>query len=494
MRRFFIALTLAAFASVAIAAPGDLADAAKLGNWAQVRSLLAAKGDVRFVQADGMTALHWAVQADQKDIVTALLAAGAPANAANRYGITPLWLAATNGSAAVTGLLLKAGADPTTALPHGETALMTAARTGEPETVRLLLDAGADPNVRETSQGETALMWAAAENHAEAIRALITGGTKRDSNQRGAKLKGADPNLHAKGLDLAPMKWMQVGMVDTMLPRGGFTALMYAARQDAKDAVRALADSGADLNAQDPDGATAMHLAIINQHYDLAGMLVEKGANANVADNSGMTSIYALVDMNTFRSDIGRPTRPLLDKMNALDVLRLALRHGGDPDARLHKPILGRHHGFGDNTLSEGATALMRAAKGNDMDALLVLLDDGANTSLGMANGSNPLLIMAGTRVGSGPGAADKLVSAIRLLVKHGADLNSKQKGDTALLLAAKQGSNAVVKLLAELGADLDVKDSSGKTALEAVSQPGRSAHEDTAALLKQISVEPAQK
>ncbi len=134
MRRASVLLAagLAGFA----AAPGDLADAAKRGNWAQVRTLLSG-GNPKFTQADGMTALHWAVQANQEDIVGLLLKAGADPNAANRYGITPLWLAATNGSAAVTRLLLRAGANVSAKLPHGETALTAAARTGEPQTIQI---------------------------------------------------------------------------------------------------------------------------------------------------------------------------------------------------------------------------------------------------------------------------------------------------------------------------------------------------------------------
>ena len=49
-------------------------------------------------EADGTTALHWAVRADDLELVRLLLRAGANARAANRYGVTPLQLAATNGS------------------------------------------------------------------------------------------------------------------------------------------------------------------------------------------------------------------------------------------------------------------------------------------------------------------------------------------------------------------------------------------------------------
>src|SRR4029079_10367818 len=53
----------------------------------------------------------------------------------------------------------------------------------------------------------------------------------------------------------------------TVLPKGGWTALMYAARQGAREAARALADAKADLNLTDPDGASALIFAIINGHY-----------------------------------------------------------------------------------------------------------------------------------------------------------------------------------------------------------------------------------
>jgi len=475
MRCAASALFVAAFSWPLVGmSPGDLADAAQQSDWGRVRTLAAARTLVRYAQPDGMTALHWAVRANQEDVVALLVKAGADPNAANRYGITPLWLAATNGSAKVVRLLLQAGANAAAGLPHGETALMAAARAGEPESIRLLLAAGANPNASENSQGETALIWAAAENHAEAIRLLITA--------------GADPNLHSKTLELPRMDWAQVGMVSTVLPRGGFTALMYAARQDAQDAARTLAENGAKLDEQDPDGATALQLAIINQHYNMAALLLEKGANPNVADNTGMAALYAAVDMDDFRADIGRPVRLIPDRLRALDVVRLALAHRADPNARLRKPILDRHHGFGDRALGEGATPLMRAVRTNDVEAMNVLLDAGADPRLTMANGSNVITLLAGIRPGEGAGSEQQIIASLRLLVQRGANPNAvAARGETALHIAARLGSNAVVRALAGLGADLNAKDSAGKTALDAVSDPGRNHHEDTAAILREL-------
>ena len=97
---------------------------------ARRRALLKQRVDVNAPQADGMTALHWAVYHDDAEMAEQLLRAGASVKAATRYGVTPLSLACTNGGDVLVELLLKAGADPNLALPGGETPLMTAARTG----------------------------------------------------------------------------------------------------------------------------------------------------------------------------------------------------------------------------------------------------------------------------------------------------------------------------------------------------------------------------
>jgi ankyrin repeat protein len=103
----------------------------KRGDHEAARTLLRDKSTVNKAEADGTTALHWAVQANDAALVTTLLRAGANVRLANRYGLTPLTLAATNGSAVVADALLKAGADPNTTTEAGEPVLMT----GPAETV-----------------------------------------------------------------------------------------------------------------------------------------------------------------------------------------------------------------------------------------------------------------------------------------------------------------------------------------------------------------------
>jgi len=381
----------------------ELAEAAERGDRARVEAMLeSADGRERIDEPAGygMTALHYAVQANDLDLAKALLEAGADPNRGNTYEITPLWLAATNSSAAMTELLLAHGADAEFAMSHGETALMAAARAGDVESIGLLLSAGADPNAREQTHGETALIWAAGENHGDAIHGLVAG--------------GADPDQQGRVLDLASMEWVQIGMVSTVLPAGGWSPLMYAARENAADAALALIEAGADLDLRDADGTTALGFAIMNEHYDLAAALLEAGADPDVADRTGMTALYGAVDMVFFRSDIGRPRQPRFDSLAAEDIVRLALESGADPNARLSSPIIGRHHGFGDFALGEGATALMRAAKGGDLAIMRLLLESGADPSIEMANGSTVFDLVSGGRR-SAPNE-----EALALLAEHG--------------------------------------------------------------------------
>ncbi len=122
------------------------------------------------------------------------------------------------------------------------------------------------------------------------------------------------------------------------------------------------------LNLVDPDGTTALTLAILNGHFDAAVALLEKGANPNIPDKNGMTALYAAVDMNTIQTVWGRPM-PLLEDADRS-------RRNGAGRCLAHRPIptcsssarssADTRGNTGDASLSEGTTALARAAKSGD--------------------------------------------------------------------------------------------------------------------------------
>jgi ankyrin repeat protein len=434
------------------------------------------------------------VLAGERVAVQRVIASGADVNAANRYGVTPLLLAAQRGRDDLIELLLKAGASVKTAeakLPEGQTLLMHAARTGQVASVKALLAAGSNPNARETRTGTTAAIWAATGSHANAIRVLAEAGADLNVLSKVTSYPHTQNGVLLSGLEEG---YSYVGQ--TVLPRGGWSAAMFAAREGAVEAVRALAESGANLNLTDPEGTTALIVAVINGHYDVVSALIDKGADPNVADIKGMTPLYAAVDMHTIGDTFGRPypAKPVID--GSLDAARVLIKGGANVNAPLKAPILKRVYDAGDNRLGEGATPFMRAARKCDVEMMRILLDAKADVTLTQKSGNTPLMLCAGAVSGGNSEdtpervSEDEALAAIRLALDAGVDVNAQNAtGDTVLHTAATSGGGqpAIIRLLVEHGARMDVKNKADRTPLDAATR-ARQPNEKVVALLKELA------
>lgn len=477
--------------------------AAQQGDSAAALAALAEGANPNERASDGTTALHWAVYYDNVDVVERLLQAGAAVDAVNDYGSSPLTEAAVAGNAAVIRLLLEAGADPNLPGADGQTPLMIVARTHRVDAAQLLLDAGADPNARETWRDQTAVIWAAAQSQPEMIKLLLE--------------HGADPNARSR-----TNRWeRQVSAERRRMyrPFGGMTALMYAAREGCVECARALVEGGADPDLGGPRNETPLIVAINNFRFDVAAYLIEAGADVNKWDWWGRSPLYSAVDMNTIPQG-GRPDLRSTDETTSLALIERLLAAGANPDLQLKQLPPYRHRGDDrgcDALLTTGATALLRAAKTFDVDALRLLIAHGANLELPTDTGVTPLMAAAGYGSlecdirGYGPGiphyqtddVEEKSIEAIKVMLEAGANVNAqttgggrgKGPGQTALFGAAFWGWNDVVAFLVQQGAVIDAVDSEGRTALDAAL--GRAgghdrgsailAFEDTAQLLREL-------
>jgi ankyrin len=467
-------------------------DAVKSGDKAAVIALIERRADVNAPEADGTTALHWAVHQNDLDLAERLIRAGAKVNVKNDYGATPMSEAAVTGSADMIEKLLKAGADVESPNMDGQTTLMVVARTSRVDAAQALLRRGAKVDAVEQWRGQTALMWAAAESQPAMVKLLVEA--------------GADVNARSK-----VNNWQRQITAEPRAiyrPAGGLTPLLYAAREGCIDCAKYLAAAGADLNLADPEQVSPLLLSILNGHFDLAAYLIQKGAQPGKWDWYWRTPLYAAVDLNTLPRG-GRPDQPSLDTTTSLQIIEQLLAAGANPnpELKLAPPFrnIGNDRGL-DGLLTIGTTPLLRAAKALDAPAIKMLLEKGANLSLSNNRGITPVMAAAGL----GSTDADtrglyitedvqqRSIESVKLLLAAGADINAKDgtRGLTPLHEAARWGWNDVVRFLVDHGADLQAKDNRGMTPVDsAMGKAGGNSrggqridvHEDTAALLKQL-------
>jgi ankyrin repeat protein len=426
---------------------------------------------------DGSTPLQWAVYDGNVTEVRRLLKAGANVSLANNYGATPMGLAAEVGNAEIIKLLLEAGADAESPNADGQTALLAVARTGNVEAAKLLLDHRAKVDAREKWGGQTALMWAAARRHPQMMQLLIS--------------KGADVN--ARGIDRDYQRHVTAEGRPKSLDSGGFTPLLYAARENCSACVKVLVDNKADIDMQDPDGVSPLMVAIMNANWDLAKQLIEAGASVNQWDMYGEAPLFTAIG-NRNQLSGGHASIDPLNQTNGMAIIRMLLEHGANPNMQLFF----RPANVKGATNTRGSTPLIRAATNADMEVFKLLLQHGADVNLMMADRQTPIMAVL-----AGRAPEPQALEMIRMLHDAGADINvialinhrEESRGGTALHYAVRKRYKEVMKKLAEWGIDMNAKDQDGLTALDYTQSRGFMAfmanqtplYKDEAALLHQL-------
>ena len=527
------------------ASKAPVADAAMAKNAALLRQLLKGGADANASQGDGMSALHWAAMHGDAAMTEMLLVSGANPRATTRIGgFTPLHLASQAGKAAAVSPLVKGAAVVDARTGTGATALMLAAGAGNAEIVRTLATAGAGLNLTETAHGQTALMFAASLGRAEAVAALLAAGAdanvrsrvvdlstvevpeevlqdelRQQQNARSAAAKneggapmpaaGATPEAGIAGVS-RPFKYNEL-----IGKHGGLTALHFAARQGAADTVRAIVDAGADVNGVSAgDQTTAMLIAAVNGHFDLVSYLLEKGGDPTLASDAGMTPLYAALNVQwASKAFYPQPRAYLQQKTSYLDLMTQLLAKGADPNARLRRKIWYTQYNFDLLRVDDqGATPFWRAAYASDLDAMKLLVAQGADPTLPtakpavndrfrqggtrstdetkdhsglptvMTGGPDipPLLAASGAGYGEGfAGNAHRfaptgMLAAVTYLIEElGTSPNVRDAdGNTALHHAASRGDNAMVTYLVTKGGDVTMLNRGGQTTVDMANGP----------------------
>lgn len=250
----------------------------------------------------GLTALVFAARHGDIGTVRVLLDAGADVNQATEYGWTALLTATQNRYYQLGRYLLERGADPAIGNTGGWTPLYIATDnrniengdypTRQPDMdhmdyIELLLDHGADPNARMLSSTETRTIfthqWLREEGATPFWRASQSSDTELMRRLLDA---GADPLIATHNGTTALMVASGIGWVEGVTHEWS--------REQNVQTVNTLLELGANVNARDLDGRTALMGAAHKGRSEIVQMLVEHGADMAARDVGSRDSIHNL--------------------------------------------------------------------------------------------------------------------------------------------------------------------------------------------------------
>ncbi|CUG04468.1 protein kinase, putative [Bodo saltans] len=347
-------------------------------------------------------------------------------------GDSELHTAAQSGNVVAIKSQFKSGADHSARNNAGATPLFKAAQSGHAAAIRTLSCLGAGAHAP-TNSGVTPLLAAVLGDHADAIHALVACGVAaHDASLIAKTIVSA---IHFKTTSALKALLLHVEIKKPLVIKLAshmsydIPLLTVAASLGNVKAIEALVNFGADIDARDTTGATAMHAAASLDDAQIFDALMSFGADIDACDNAGATAMHAAASLGHVHF------------VNA--VINALLTCGRKVDLKN----------------KDGSTPLVYAALCGAEEIIQALISSGANVDAAREDGSTPLHAAA----------QENRVAAVKALVKHGCKVDPKKKdGSTPLYLAAFHGHVEVIEALISSGADVAAVREDDSTTLHA--------------------------
>ena len=456
----------------------------------------------------------------------------------NALGFRPMHVATIRGYQEVVSALLDAGVDIDQTDVRGITSLMLAAENKQTDMLGLLLDRGANYGITDRKK-QTAIDFVFSRDYPAGQALLASYGLGPDTTGFGTVDPLAVDAAATTGVNtVSKLDQFKAAVEQRGSRYVGWPLLNIAIELGEIPVAKELIAEKPDLNATDPDGNGAMHVAARKGDSVTLKPLLANGANINLINARNETTLYLAVESNCLKCVVlllenkADPTIATRLKITPLEVaiqndqteIAGLLLKSQTSYAGVHRVLLlaieknredlslalikrdsklGSRDDKGRSALwysaesglektsaaliksakidinsrdSTGHSALAQAARRGHLAVVRLLINEDADLNIS-TNAGNSILMLA---------VLAKNPAIVELLLTRAIDINAQNNvGDTALILAAGTGQNDVLEMLIAAGADLQLRN---KEDLNAFQIANNSGHQETATIIREKS------
>ena len=467
--------------------PHSIVQAGEHGDIEKIKRLLAEGANPNSAIDGGKTALHVAASNGHAEALKILLAAGADVNSANARESTALHYAASNGHDEALKILLAAGADVNSANVPEMTALHYVASKGHAEALKILLAAGADVNA-ENRLGRTALALAKVNEHPEIVALIERGADPESERTPDEKLPVAKEKKPC--LLCVAAKNGNLVMIETLLASGhnplqideeGYDPFYYAVvanntnilellenakrkRQDEekrRQQIKQAEEEAEQQRAEEEERARKERERQRAEEEERRRQAEEEERRRQAEEEERRRQAEELAQLKAEKEQREREETEERRQAEAAEAAyQIAIDGGGlrdyvafldgdydnrqyDDDVRdkIKELVSARH--------KRGRTALHNAARGQNLEEVRLLLDNGADPNAQDKRGVTPLMFATHNDSVKFSGILDRVEESLGGVENSG-----------------RQRQMKILSLLLDAGANPNIKDRYGKSAL----------------------------